>query len=112
MLTPVRSASQRLARALLRWSGWRLVGEAPPIPRCVTGAIPVDRREHHALVRRLAVAFRERDELWLAMSPEGTRAKTDHWKSGFYHVARVDERQQQRDAGVAGEVRLREGGAD
>jgi 1-acyl-sn-glycerol-3-phosphate acyltransferase len=53
-----------------------------------TGAIPVERSEHHALVRGLTQAFRERSQLWLAMSPEGTRARTDHWKSGFYHVAR------------------------
>lgn len=122
-----------MARALLRWSGWRLVGEAPPVTHCVivfaphtsswdfplllavrcafgrpvaylakdtlfrfpfaaflrrTGAVPVDRRERHALVGRLAQTFRERDWLWLALSPEGTRDRTDHWKSGFYHVAR------------------------
>jgi hypothetical protein len=33
--------------------------------------------------------FRERDELWLAVSPEGTRQKSDHWKSGFYRIARA-----------------------
>jgi 1-acyl-sn-glycerol-3-phosphate acyltransferase len=52
-----------------------------------TGAIPVLRSEHHALVSKLAQAFRAQPELWLAMSPEGTRAHTDHWKSGFYHIA-------------------------
>jgi 1-acyl-sn-glycerol-3-phosphate acyltransferase len=25
----------------------------------------------------------------LALAPEGTRAKKDHWKSGFYHIARA-----------------------
>jgi len=124
---------QRMARALLRWSGWQLVGDAPDVARCVivfaphtsswdfplllavreafghpvaylakhtlfrfplagllrgTGAIPVDRTERHALVSTLARAFRERATLWLALSPEGTRDFTDHWKSGFYHVAR------------------------
>jgi 1-acyl-sn-glycerol-3-phosphate acyltransferase len=53
-----------------------------------TGAVPVDRSERHALVRSLSEAFRSRGQLWLAMSPEGTRDWTDHWKSGFYHVAR------------------------
>jgi 1-acyl-sn-glycerol-3-phosphate acyltransferase len=125
--------TERVARALLRWSGWRLVGTPPDVKRCViifaphtsnwdfplllgvrfafgkpvaylakdslfrfpfagllraTGAIPVERTERHALVRTLTEAFRQRRELWLAMSPEGTRARTDHWKSGFYHVAR------------------------
>lgn len=127
-----QSLRQRLARALLRWSGWRLVGEPPAVSHCViifaphtsswdfplllavrcafgrpvaylakhtlfrcpwagllrrTGAIPVDRTERHALVSTLAQAFRERAWLWLALSPEGTRDRTDHWKSGFYHVA-------------------------
>jgi len=26
--------------------------------------------------------------LRLAVSPEGTRARCDHWRSGFYHIAR------------------------
>jgi 1-acyl-sn-glycerol-3-phosphate acyltransferase len=25
--------------------------------------------------------------MWLALAPEGTRARTEHWKSGFYHLA-------------------------
>ena len=52
-----------------------------------TGAIPVERSEHHHLVQTMVSAFRTRSKLWLALAPEGTRAKTDHWKSGFYHVA-------------------------
>jgi 1-acyl-sn-glycerol-3-phosphate acyltransferase len=52
-----------------------------------SGALPVERSEHHDLVDKLARSFRELPELWLAMSPEGTRARTDHWKSGFYYIA-------------------------
>jgi 1-acyl-sn-glycerol-3-phosphate acyltransferase len=52
-----------------------------------SGALPVERGEPHDLVHKLARAFSERPELWLAMSPEGTRARTDHWKSGFYYIA-------------------------
>ncbi|HVZ32803.1 MAG TPA: 1-acyl-sn-glycerol-3-phosphate acyltransferase, partial [Polyangiaceae bacterium] len=52
-----------------------------------TGAIPVRRSEHHQLVRDLCAFFEQSDQLWLALSPEGTRKKTDHWKSGFYHLA-------------------------
>ncbi len=25
--------------------------------------------------------------MWVAIAPEGTRARTDHWKSGLYHLA-------------------------
>jgi len=53
----------------------------------LTGGIPVDRTEPHQLVLRTAQRFAERDELWLAIAPEGTRQRTDHWKSGFYHLA-------------------------
>jgi 1-acyl-sn-glycerol-3-phosphate acyltransferase len=128
------SALELTARALLRLTGWQLVGEAPDVKQCVilfaphtsswdfplllcvraafgrrvaylakrslfrfplggllraTGAIPVDRAERHALVNTLTEAFARQEQLWLALSPEGTRAWTDHWKSGFYHIARA-----------------------
>jgi 1-acyl-sn-glycerol-3-phosphate acyltransferase len=52
-----------------------------------TGGIPVERSERHHLVTTMTRAFAERPELWLAIAPEGTRARRDHWKSGFYHIA-------------------------
>jgi 1-acyl-sn-glycerol-3-phosphate acyltransferase len=52
-----------------------------------TGGIPVDRGEQHDLVATLSRAFAERSRLWLGVAPEGTRARRDHWKSGFYHIA-------------------------
>lgn len=32
--------------------------------------------------------FKDHDELVLVMTPEGTRSKVTHWKTGFYHVAK------------------------
>ena len=29
------------------------------------------------------------ENLIFALAPEGTRSKTDHWKTGFYHIARA-----------------------
>jgi 1-acyl-sn-glycerol-3-phosphate acyltransferase len=52
-----------------------------------TGAIPVERSQHQDLVRYLSEVFERSPALWLALSPEGTRQKTDHWKSGFYYIA-------------------------
>jgi 1-acyl-sn-glycerol-3-phosphate acyltransferase len=52
-----------------------------------TGAIPVERSQHQDLVRYLSEVFERSPALWLALSPEGTRKKTDHWKSGFYYIA-------------------------
>jgi 1-acyl-sn-glycerol-3-phosphate acyltransferase len=52
-----------------------------------TGGIPVVRHERRHFVKKAAEHFAERDELWLAVAPEGTRRRTDHWKSGFYRIA-------------------------
>ena len=124
---------KRIARFLLSLLGWRLVGEAPNVDRCVvifaphtsnwdfpllllvklafgkdvhyfgkhtlfwpplgwfmrlTGGIPVVRHKRRNVVKKAVSVFRERNRLWLALSPEGTRDKTDHWKSGFYRIAR------------------------
>ncbi len=51
------------------------------------GGIPVDRRKPQSLVMQMAEEFETSDELVLTLSPEGTRSKVDHWKSGFYHIA-------------------------
>jgi 1-acyl-sn-glycerol-3-phosphate acyltransferase len=53
----------------------------------LTGGIPVDRQKRRHVVKKATRLFRERAALWLALSPEGTRDKTDHWKSGFYRIA-------------------------
>ena len=36
----------------------------------------------------LAERFDGSDAFILGLAPEGTRSKTNHWKSGFYHIAR------------------------
>jgi 1-acyl-sn-glycerol-3-phosphate acyltransferase len=51
------------------------------------GGIPVNRRSPAGFVRQLARELDGRDFLWLALAPEGTRAHTDRWKSGFYRLA-------------------------
>jgi 1-acyl-sn-glycerol-3-phosphate acyltransferase len=51
------------------------------------GAIPVNRRERTNLVDQVAAIFTEFDELIIGLSPEGTRSKTSHWRSGFYYIA-------------------------
>lgn len=51
------------------------------------GGIPVNRRQSTGFVGGLIEAFGKADSLYLAIAPEGTRRKIDHWKSGFYRVA-------------------------
>ena len=53
------------------------------------GGIPVNRRQRTGFVDGLVEAFERADSLYLAIAPEGTRSKVDHWKSGFYHAARA-----------------------
>lgn len=52
------------------------------------GGVPVDRRSPQDLVQQMVNLFEERDELILGLSPEGTRKRTKHWKSGFYYIAK------------------------
>jgi 1-acyl-sn-glycerol-3-phosphate acyltransferase len=49
--------------------------------------IPVNRRERTGLIGQLQREFQQRDWMWLAIAPEGTRAHVPHWKSGFYRLA-------------------------
>jgi 1-acyl-sn-glycerol-3-phosphate acyltransferase len=51
------------------------------------GGIPVDRRRAAGFIEALVEEFRSRDWIWVAIAPEGTRARTDHVKSGFYQIA-------------------------
>jgi len=51
------------------------------------GAIPLDRGRASSSVAQAIAAFNEFDDLYFGLAPEGTRSKTDGWKSGFYRIA-------------------------
>jgi len=51
------------------------------------GGIPIDRRRARGTIGAMVEAYRESDSLWIAITPEGTRSHTNHWKSGFYRIA-------------------------
>ena len=51
------------------------------------GGTPVNRRESTGLIAQLVAEFERRPWMWLAIAPEGTRARADRWRSGFYHLA-------------------------
>lgn len=120
-----------LARAVLRISRWRTVGQVPhrgilvgaphtsnwdwvamllltwsqgvqakvlvkrelfrgplgPILRA-TGGIPLDRREPAETVRALLADAATDEDFLLVLAAEGTRGRAEHWKSGFYRIAR------------------------
>lgn len=51
------------------------------------GGLPVDRRARHKASQQIAAVFDTREELIIAITPEGTRSRTAGWKSGFYYIA-------------------------
>ena len=65
-----------------------LVGPVGPVMRAL-GAVPVDRDRPGALVDDLIAEARRGTSFALVLAPEGTRARTQGWKSGFYRIARA-----------------------
>ncbi|MFA5940053.1 MAG: lysophospholipid acyltransferase family protein [Sinimarinibacterium sp.] len=55
------------------------------------GGLPVDRSAAGGVVHQTARAFKERDQLVIALAPEGTRSRRTQWKRGFYHMAEAAE---------------------
>lgn len=51
------------------------------------GGVPVDRSKSAGIAEDSARAFRESDRLILVVAPEGTRRRSETWKSGFYRIA-------------------------
>ena len=51
------------------------------------GGIPVNRKVRTGFLKSMVDSFENSDNLVLAIAPEGTRSKTDHWKAGFYNIA-------------------------
>ena len=52
------------------------------------GGVPVNRRERTGFIDQMKAQFQDHATFRLAIAPEGTRSRTEHWKSGFYHLAR------------------------
>lgn len=61
-----------------------------PLARKI-GGIPVIRDRSTNFVEQVAAEFRKRDHLIIAITPEGTRGKTEFWKTGFYYMALAAE---------------------
>lgn len=124
---------KRLARWLLRLSGWQLSGARPQYDHYVLiaaphtsnwdfplmlmfaaafdikvtwmakhslffppmgwimramGGMPIVRNKNQNVVSAMVEAFNTVSRLVLVVPTEGTREKSDYWKSGFYHIAR------------------------
>ena len=76
-------------RLNIYWMGKQQLFDWPfgPLMRWL-GGIAVDRSKSTNLVAASAQAIRDADgALQLVVPPEGTRAKTRQWKTGFYFIA-------------------------
>lgn len=51
------------------------------------GGIPVDRHIRQGFIKQMIAHFSSSPTIILALAPEGTRAKTTYWKTGFYSIA-------------------------
>lgn len=51
------------------------------------GAIPVERSKSHNFVEQTAQKIREAERMIMVFTPEGTRGRSEYWKTGFYYTA-------------------------
>lgn len=51
------------------------------------GGMPIVRHKNQNVVSAMVDTFSQVDDLVLVVPAEGTRERTDYWKSGFYHIA-------------------------
>jgi len=51
------------------------------------GALPVNRKIRTSVSDQMVEQFNLKNHFQLVISPEGTRKKNSHWKTGFYYIA-------------------------
>ncbi len=51
------------------------------------GMIPINRSAALNVVDQMVQRFDEKGRMWLGITPEGTRKRVTHWKSGFLRIA-------------------------
>lgn len=85
---PLTLALARVSGVRIHWLGKRELFRGPmgPVMRRL-GGVAIDRSAPGGMVAALAAEFAAREELVLVVPAEGTRSRTDHWKSGFYRIA-------------------------
>ena len=53
------------------------------------GGTSIHRNGGQNYIQQMTDLFNRSEQLVLALAPEGTRSKTDHWKTGFHAIARA-----------------------
>ena len=55
------------------------------------GAVSLDRKRAGSAVTRATSLFRDNEQYYFGLAPEGTRSRADYWKTGFYRIAEAAE---------------------
>jgi 1-acyl-sn-glycerol-3-phosphate acyltransferase len=89
---PLTLAIARVSGVRISWLGKRSLfkGPAGPVMRWL-GGVAIDRSAPGGMVGQLAAEFGRHEQLVLVVPAEGTRSRTEHWKSGFYRIAEQAE---------------------
>lgn len=53
------------------------------------GGRPVNRAAPGGIVEQTAAQIRDAERMWFVLAPEGTRRRVEHWKTGFWKIARA-----------------------
>ncbi len=54
----------------------------------LVGGLPVDRSAPGGIVDQVAGEMLRAERMWFVLAPEGTRRAVEHWKPGFWKIAR------------------------
>lgn len=53
------------------------------------GGMPVDRQAPVGVIEQAAQGLIKAERMWFVLAPEGTRRRVEHWKPGFWKIARA-----------------------
>ena len=53
------------------------------------GGMPIDRSAPGGIVDQVANEMRRAERMWFVLAPEGTRRAVEHWKPGFWRIAKA-----------------------
>jgi 1-acyl-sn-glycerol-3-phosphate acyltransferase len=85
---PITLAMASVSGVKIHWLGKDALFKGPmgPIMRRL-GGVAIDRNAPSGMVAALADEINSHPQMVLVVPAEGTRSRTEHWKSGFYRIA-------------------------
>lgn len=89
---PVGMLARKAMELDARWVGKKSLFRFPfgPIMRAL-GGVSVDRSRPQNFVGQVVERMCSEEDFVLVITPEGTRSRTERWKTGFYYIAQGAE---------------------